>query len=119
MTLQEVQEVLSTITYREGWKFTYNGYELTSYMPLKKDATNKIVLHEGETFTLMRTCSVSHDMIKDARCFIEIVYNEIIWMEMHELDEWFRVNKECWRDPHAPARVKALEVQSCGLLQPV
>jgi|SRR6185295_8345554 len=119
MTLQETQAILDRISYRKGWTFKYHNGSLISSRPLTEDVDKRVHLAPGDTFTLERPCAFDLDTITDAKCLIEIVYNEIKWLELHEMDEWFRVDGYLWNNPHAPGRNKAFDARLCGPLQPI
>lgn len=113
MTLVEGQAILNSITYKPGWSFKLTESGLDMFRLLREDSTRVIKLKPGETLTISRHCSFALCHIQDAQCLIDIVHSEVVWLEMHEVDEWFKVTGKLWHNPHASGRDKALNANLC------
>lgn len=47
--------------------------------------------------------------ITSREMFLHVIYISLRSMEFHELDEWYRINGVCYREPHEEKRLMSLE----------
>ena len=97
----EIQEWLRPITLKPGWRVEYAG-SLPQGHYITVWATEPDVCNPGEVFTTAPLFRVSEEITTSAQFYDWLIDVCIPGVETHERWEWFRVNGEKWRDPHAP-----------------
>ncbi len=100
MTLDEGVYVLSLIQYKPGWSFTLVDKGVRVSCKLPADATGKLTLAENETLTIERVTEFNLSKLHSANSLTDIVYDLILWLEVHEANEWFKVGGSYWVNPH-------------------
>jgi hypothetical protein len=105
MTIQEARNIINEITYKNFYfkiqEDIYRGITLVATAPVK-DACS------GYSFEMAPIIPIKTIQIFDERYFnildkeqfIKILYITCKRLELHELDEHFKVNGICYVDPH-------------------
>lgn len=97
----EIKEWLKGVTYRPGWSVEYAGKLFDGRSYITVSATEPNVCDPSQSFHTMPLFQIPEGITREA--FLDWVLDVCIpGVEMHERYEWFRVNGQKWRDPHAP-----------------
>jgi hypothetical protein len=111
MTIREAQQILEEIKYK-NFKFNISMM-LNTHLIIIKATAPVIDACSGDEYSNSRiipiTTSQTIDHVHfdkmDREHFIYTIYNTCKRLEMHELDEHFKINGECFRNPH-PESIK-------------
>lgn len=102
MTYDEAKKVIATITYKPGWKFDIHReaqerqYSIITEAKVQDSSNlNEISLVIGKQIISLHMLS---DMTKDS--FVQFIRQCIHRREVHEADEFLRVDGEMVFNPH-------------------
>lgn len=90
--------VLERLHYKPGWKFSIMRNTESGFMTLVVQAAVENVEAPHEKVQINMTETVHPEMTDDE--FINTVCSAICKMEMHEVDEYFKVDGRHYREPH-------------------
>jgi len=94
-----IEQWLQGVTYRPGWSFEYAKWSGEHCIVV--NASEPDVCNPGETFETSPLFRVPDDLTREQ--FLDWVIDTCIpGVETHERYEWFQIDGEHWRDPHAP-----------------
>jgi hypothetical protein len=96
-----VEEWLRGVTYRPGWSVQYAGsVDNNEYVTVRAAAPDVCV--PGATFTTAPLFRVPDEIVTRTQLLDWVIDTCIPGVEAHERYEWFRIDGQHWRDPHAP-----------------
>lgn len=104
MKLHELEQILSTITYKPGWKIVVNQTLERELLYLQIHATVTDAWSDLPARGQFFATTIPAPLISDAEQFIRWVRDSIIQFEMHEVDEYLRINGEWVNHPHPELR---------------
>lgn len=102
MTEREVLDVLRAVTYKPGWsinaRFDDMRFERVVSLMISRSATDAtsgrpIQLGGGWPVPLPLSALTREHLLEEIYCALRDV-------EMHEIDEWFKINGVCVTAPH-------------------
>lgn len=104
ITLDDVNEIVAGLTYKPNWTIDleerWGAISLVLRMHVP-DATKPAGSGEMVEACGGRTLDLYRMKMMSRRAFLDWVFEEIMAMERHEAQEWFRLRGELVRDPHA------------------
>lgn len=93
-----IRQWLEGVTYKPGWSVEYAG-EFRGAHYINVHATEPNVCKPGEVFRTAPLFRVPEPREQFLNWVLETC---IPGVEAHERYEWFRINGQHWRNPHAP-----------------
>jgi hypothetical protein len=90
------------VTYKPGWSVKFAGPLNDDRLWINVFATEPDVCNPGQTFSTAPLFCVPDDISTRAELYNWILDVCIPGVETHERYEWFRIDGQHWRDPHAP-----------------
>lgn len=110
MNLDELNEVMAEVTYKPGWTLDLGqenwGVVLTMRMTVPDSTT---YAHEPVEVVSRSPVDLWWLSRLDRDQFLNWLFHEIMRMERHEAQEWFRFAGELVDDPHASEKIRATE----------
>lgn len=104
MNFAECKAVVSRITYKPNVKINvledrtlYGGPHL-----LLEFAAHVSDVRTGEPTTIHQRATYPLAALNGEEHLVYFIHENVRRMEMHELDEWFKLDGVHFRDPHAP-----------------
>lgn len=111
---RRIQDILDRMTYKPGWKITISRPEdcgVQNYWePITLHArypTIDITTGKPITLSLVRSIPLESAETVPEDALIDLIGYIIKNFEMHEFDEWFKIDGVCVRDPHPELKVRA------------
>ena len=105
MTIDEANEIAAALIYKPGWgiELSQRGGDLELRMSMlvpdsRTAAGESIQVRANKTIDLRYLC------LFDENQFVNWVFDQIMRLERHEAQEWFRLRGELVDDPHADDR---------------
>ena len=102
MNLRELQGLLKRLTYKSNMQITIEEYHITPAYPytlMVRLFTNDSTGKEGDVTILCTKPLNKYDVISE-QPFIRAIRLALINVEIHELDEWLKLDGEMVNDPH-------------------
>ena len=107
MTIDEANEIVAALTYKPGWEIELVGggvaglaLRLAMQAPDSTTTEHRPIAVRGDDVPLD-----PHNLqLFDEKRFVDWVFNQIMRLERHEAQEWFRLRGELVDDPHADDR---------------
>lgn len=106
MTIQEANNIINSVTYKNIYfkirQDIYTDNIILSTAIKVKDACSGYDFNMAPEITIKSTQYFVPQYFNhiEKEEFIYILYNECKRMELHELDEHFKINGKCFKDPH-------------------
>lgn len=97
MTYKEIKNLIASLTYKKGVKFTVAQPESTGAVVAIEMIVHDVDNPEKE-IVLMVHRVVPWEVPIDY--LAHLLYQMLYDLEMHELNEWFRQNGQCVKTPH-------------------
>jgi hypothetical protein len=102
MTLQEIEAVMKRFTYKPSLKIeVYKRFDLWGEIHFRFTLSTINSNGFGNLITLDSRATISENMLPNEDALLHFLSRQIQILEMHEMDEWFRIDGRPWRDPHA------------------
>jgi hypothetical protein len=109
MNLHQVRDVVGRLTYKPGWRFevdpgmrfgsVYNGEMVVAELRVSQRSKDATLRTPGDSWTMMVE-PLREFQCQDERTLLEAVYRLVKRLELHELDEWFKVDGLTLHNPH-------------------
>lgn len=96
-----LEDFLLHVTYKPGWKFSIENYEQLVISHMESCAVVK-----GKKARIQCQSAIPTEAIEDAfqygnfKTFVKFIQATIVKLELHEVDEFFKVNGRHVNDPH-------------------
>ena len=92
------------ITYKPNFTIEFFEDHRHSYFIIKMDVPDSTIDEEIPPTVKVQQWSVipPYDLTQDQ--FNDFVFREILRLERHEAQEWFKIDGKLWNDPHAHDR---------------
>lgn len=98
MTFEQAQEILARITYKPGWKI-----ELVDFGFVKVSIRHKATDANDPNRTIDIRFEQGVELIHtDEKRLVDWIFICVRAAEIHEIEEWFKIDGHCFRDPHPP-----------------
>lgn len=102
MTLEEAQEILAGVEYKPGTYFSLHRddqenifrFNLAMHVQDVLEPENKILVTQSSRWNAALIRGMSE------RQFCRMIRENFVGMEMHEVDEWFKLRGDRIYDPH-------------------
>lgn len=100
LTFKQIDAVLARITYKPGW--TWRAVNGRGVVTIEIQACLLDVRNHAVEFRLRHHVHIvkSNLTLMGSSNVVEILFGAIRELELHELDEWFRVDRLPLRKPH-------------------
>lgn len=99
MTLfRRIERWLLRCKYKSGAKFTVHLYDDKPRVMIEIYVENAKDPHQMTH--VARTWEPAQEEMRDERLFYEALYQELINLEIHEIQEWFKIDERNYVDPH-------------------
>lgn len=117
--LQETRRLLARVTYKPGWALTatapdevilskpWRPWEVTVGLDYRVMSLEDPFCSVLLTTAMVLTESHLAQMLRDEQLVYWVVQNLIRRAELHEMDEWLKLDGKCVTNPHPELRVKA------------
>lgn len=103
MTFEKAREIVSNITYKPGWSISiHENYGYYQFPVLTIDAEVRDSYDPSKIVSIRGTKTLSHSLIYDLTkmSLLQLIRQFIHQTEIHESDEWIRLNGEMIFNPH-------------------
>lgn len=116
LSLDRINKILSRIKYKPGFKIkamqAYYDIEIRFY---QYGIPNALKPEEESSQPLISTMIITEECIDRVKnlesLIIERVRHQIITMELHEVDEWFKFDDVCVNNPHPEFKQSAVKLK--------
>lgn len=94
-----------TMYVPDSTKPNHPGIHLHDYANVTERLIKRYYKHDIDLIPVQGNIAVPWNLPKDERLFFDWLRRQITDLEMHELDEWFKVDGQLIHDPHADNQI--------------
>lgn len=101
LALKKVMAFLGRVTYKPNWHFTAETYEPGSvYIRIRWAAPDSFYPERIANLTSLYSYSSNSIIEGGDKAIAGMVQHAISLAEMHEINEWFKIDGKFYKDPH-------------------
>lgn len=99
----QIQKILYRITYKHGWEFEIIERNLFTRDTLLRITALVKDSRKANNYATLQHVAIIPDLLllpDNSDMFVPWLFNEIMFVERHEAQEWFKVDGVVFDDPH-------------------